>query len=130
VSHVAGVRAQNSWTQAPSSLLNGQSKRRILLWMSSRKKSARSKKSWTYCAASNRSFTGAFLKRLKFSAGFAHLGNWYRANMRLPVKYFQFRHLSGDFFKVMELDSALGIVVGDIAGKDYRQESGCRIWFR
>ena len=26
-------------------------------------------------------------------------------------------HLSGDFFKVMELDSALGIVVGDIAGK-------------
>jgi sigma-B regulation protein RsbU (phosphoserine phosphatase) len=30
---------------------------------------------------------------------------------------FPVRHLSGDFFKVMELDSALGIVVGDIAGK-------------
>src|ERR1700687_2180394 len=28
---------------------------------------------------------------------------------------FPVRHLSGDFFKVMELDSALGIVVGDIA---------------
>jgi phosphoserine phosphatase RsbU/P len=30
---------------------------------------------------------------------------------------FPVRHLSGDFFKVMELDSALGVVVGDIAGK-------------
>jgi sigma-B regulation protein RsbU (phosphoserine phosphatase) len=30
---------------------------------------------------------------------------------------FPVRHLSGDFFKVMELDSALGIAVGDIAGK-------------
>jgi serine phosphatase RsbU (regulator of sigma subunit) len=30
---------------------------------------------------------------------------------------FPVRHLSGDFFKVMDLDSALGIVVGDIAGK-------------
>lgn len=30
---------------------------------------------------------------------------------------FPVRHLSGDFFKVMELDAALGIVVGDIAGK-------------
>jgi len=30
---------------------------------------------------------------------------------------FPVRHLSGDFFKVMELDCALGIVVGDIAGK-------------
>jgi sigma-B regulation protein RsbU (phosphoserine phosphatase) len=29
---------------------------------------------------------------------------------------FPVRHLSGDFFKVMELDSALGIVVGVIAG--------------
>jgi serine phosphatase RsbU (regulator of sigma subunit) len=27
------------------------------------------------------------------------------------------RHLSGDFFKVMEVDSALGLIVGDIAGK-------------
>jgi serine phosphatase RsbU (regulator of sigma subunit) len=30
---------------------------------------------------------------------------------------FPVRHLSGDFFKVMEIDSALGLVLGDIAGK-------------
>jgi len=30
---------------------------------------------------------------------------------------FPVRHLSGDFFKVMKLDSILGITVGDIAGK-------------
>ena len=30
---------------------------------------------------------------------------------------FPVRHLSGDFFKVMELESALGLAVGDIAGK-------------
>ena len=30
---------------------------------------------------------------------------------------FPVRHLSGDFFKVMDLGSALGIVLGDIAGK-------------
>jgi serine phosphatase RsbU (regulator of sigma subunit) len=30
---------------------------------------------------------------------------------------FPVRHLSGDFFKVMELGSALGLTVGDIAGK-------------
>jgi sigma-B regulation protein RsbU (phosphoserine phosphatase) len=30
---------------------------------------------------------------------------------------FPVRHLSGDFFKVMELDSAIGLTVGDIAGK-------------
>jgi serine phosphatase RsbU (regulator of sigma subunit) len=30
---------------------------------------------------------------------------------------FGVRHLSGDFFKVMKLDSVLGITVGDIAGK-------------
>jgi sigma-B regulation protein RsbU (phosphoserine phosphatase) len=30
---------------------------------------------------------------------------------------FPVRHLSGDFFKVMELGSVLGLVVGDIAGK-------------
>jgi len=30
---------------------------------------------------------------------------------------FPVRHLSGDFFKVMELNSALGLTVGDIAGK-------------
>jgi sigma-B regulation protein RsbU (phosphoserine phosphatase) len=32
---------------------------------------------------------------------------------------FPVRHLSGDFFKVMELDSMLGLVVGDIAGKGF-----------
>jgi len=30
---------------------------------------------------------------------------------------FPVRHLSGDFFKVFELGSALGVIVGDIAGK-------------
>ena len=30
---------------------------------------------------------------------------------------FPVRHLSGDFFKVIELESALGVVIGDIAGK-------------
>ena len=30
---------------------------------------------------------------------------------------FPVRHLSGDFFKVLELDSVLGLIVGDIAGK-------------
>src|SRR6202007_480110 len=30
---------------------------------------------------------------------------------------FPVRHLSGDFFKVMELRSALGLALGDIAGK-------------
>jgi serine phosphatase RsbU (regulator of sigma subunit) len=30
---------------------------------------------------------------------------------------FPVRHLSGDFFKVMELDAMLGLAVGDIAGK-------------
>src|ERR1700720_46110 len=30
---------------------------------------------------------------------------------------FPVRHLSGDFFKVMKLDSVLGLTVGDIAGK-------------
>jgi sigma-B regulation protein RsbU (phosphoserine phosphatase) len=30
---------------------------------------------------------------------------------------FPVRHLSGDFFKVMQLDSVLGLTVGDIAGK-------------
>ena len=30
---------------------------------------------------------------------------------------FPVRHLSGDFFKVMQLDGVLGLVLGDIAGK-------------
>ena len=32
---------------------------------------------------------------------------------------FPVRHLSGDFFKVMELDSGLGLALGDIAGKGF-----------
>ncbi len=32
---------------------------------------------------------------------------------------FPVRHLSGDFFKVMEVGSALGMVLGDIAGKGF-----------
>jgi len=32
---------------------------------------------------------------------------------------FPVRHLSGDFFKVMELPSALGLALGDIAGKGF-----------
>src|SRR5258708_11345832 len=37
---------------------------------------------------------------------------------------FPVRHLSGDFFQVMKLDSALGLAVGDIAGKGLSS----RIW--
>jgi sigma-B regulation protein RsbU (phosphoserine phosphatase) len=40
------------------------------------------------------------------------LGEYEIAGEIFPV-----RHLSGDFFKVIELDSALGVIVGDIAGK-------------
>src|SRR4029077_4533083 len=82
--------AQNNWTPALSSLLNGQSKRRTFLWMNSRKKFVRSRKSWRSCVASNRSFSGAFLKRLRFSAGFALPGNSARVGSRLPARYFQF----------------------------------------
>ena len=32
---------------------------------------------------------------------------------------FPVRHLSGDFFKVMKLGSALGVILGDIAGKGF-----------
>src|SRR5258705_10729346 len=39
------------------------------------------------------------------------------AEFEVAGEIFPVRHLSGDFFKVMELDSALGIVVGEIAGK-------------
>src|SRR5882757_10290233 len=39
------------------------------------------------------------------------------AEFEVAGEIFPVRHLSGDFFKVMEPDSALGIVVGDIAGK-------------
>lgn len=41
------------------------------------------------------------------------LWNYYE----IAGEIFPVRHLSGDFFKVMELGSALGLVVGDIAGK-------------
>lgn len=38
-------------------------------------------------------------------------------DFEIAGEIFPVRHLSGDFFKVMELGSALGLVVGDIAGK-------------
>jgi serine phosphatase RsbU (regulator of sigma subunit) len=41
-----------------------------------------------------------------------HWGDFEIAGEIFPV-----RHLSGDFFKVMEIGAALGLVVGDIAGK-------------
>jgi serine phosphatase RsbU (regulator of sigma subunit) len=37
--------------------------------------------------------------------------------LEVAGEIFPVRHLSGDFFKVMELGSALGVVLGDIAGK-------------
>jgi serine phosphatase RsbU (regulator of sigma subunit) len=40
-------------------------------------------------------------------------------DFEIAGEIFPVRHLSGDFFKVMELDSALGISVGDIAGKGF-----------
>src|SRR5690242_2298262 len=36
--------------------------------------------------------------------------------LEVAGEIFPVRHLSGDFFKVCELGSALGIIVGDIAG--------------
>jgi sigma-B regulation protein RsbU (phosphoserine phosphatase) len=38
-------------------------------------------------------------------------------DFEIAGEIFPVRHLSGDFFKVMELGSALGLAVGDIAGK-------------
>jgi serine phosphatase RsbU (regulator of sigma subunit) len=38
-------------------------------------------------------------------------------DFEIAGEIFPVRHLSGDFFKVMELDSALALTVGDIAGK-------------
>lgn len=38
-------------------------------------------------------------------------------DFEIAGEIFPVRHLSGDFFKVMELDSAIGLTVGDIAGK-------------
>ena len=40
-----------------------------------------------------------------------------RGDYEIAGEIFPVRHLSGDFFKVMELDSFLGLTVGDIAGK-------------
>ena len=40
-----------------------------------------------------------------------------RGEFEIAGEIFPVRHLSGDFFKVMELGSELGIIVGDIAGK-------------
>jgi sigma-B regulation protein RsbU (phosphoserine phosphatase) len=41
--------------------------------------------------------------------------NW--GEFEIAGEIFPVRHLSGDFFKVMELGSSLGLIVGDIAGK-------------
>ena len=41
--------------------------------------------------------------------------NW--REFEIAGEIFPVRHLSGDFFKVLELPSVLGLVVGDIAGK-------------
>lgn len=38
-------------------------------------------------------------------------------DFEIAGEIFPVRHLSGDFFKVFELDGALGVVLGDIAGK-------------
>jgi len=38
-------------------------------------------------------------------------------DFEIAGEIFPVRHLSGDFFKAMKLDSVLGIIVGDIAGK-------------
>ncbi|MCU1239946.1 MAG: hypothetical protein JWO71_672 [Candidatus Acidoferrum typicum] len=38
-------------------------------------------------------------------------------DFEIAGEIFPVRHLSGDFFKVMQLDSVLGLAVGDIAGK-------------
>ncbi|HEY2455950.1 MAG TPA: PP2C family protein-serine/threonine phosphatase [Candidatus Acidoferrum sp.] len=38
-------------------------------------------------------------------------------NFEIAGEIFPVRHLSGDFFKVMELGESLGLAVGDIAGK-------------
>jgi len=40
-----------------------------------------------------------------------------RGEYEIAGEIFPVRHLSGDFFKVMELDGRLGIALGDIAGK-------------
>lgn len=43
--------------------------------------------------------------------------NW--GEFEIAGEIFPVRHLSGDFFKVMELGSELGLVLGDIAGKGF-----------
>jgi serine phosphatase RsbU (regulator of sigma subunit) len=40
-----------------------------------------------------------------------------RGEFEIAGEIFPVRHLSGDFFKVMELGSLLGLIVGDVAGK-------------
>jgi sigma-B regulation protein RsbU (phosphoserine phosphatase) len=40
-----------------------------------------------------------------------------RDGFEIAGEIFPVRHLSGDFFKVFELDGALGVILGDIAGK-------------
>lgn len=43
--------------------------------------------------------------------------NW--GEFEIAGEIFPVRHLSGDFFKVMELGSDLGLILGDIAGKGF-----------
>jgi sigma-B regulation protein RsbU (phosphoserine phosphatase) len=40
-----------------------------------------------------------------------------RGDFEIAGEIFPVRHLSGDFFKVFELDGVLGVILGDIAGK-------------
>jgi sigma-B regulation protein RsbU (phosphoserine phosphatase) len=40
-----------------------------------------------------------------------------RGEFEIAGEIFPVRHLTGDFFKVMQLDNALGLALGDIAGK-------------
>ena len=39
------------------------------------------------------------------------------SDFEIAGEIFPVRHLSGDFFKVIELNGALGVIVGDVAGK-------------
>lgn len=57
-------------------------------------------------------FEAAQIQRRLCAPRQLRLGDFEIAGEIFPV-----RHLSGDFFKVFELDGALGIIVGDIAGK-------------
>lgn len=57
-------------------------------------------------------FEAAQVQRRLCAPREVRLGDFEIAGEIFPV-----RHLSGDFFKVVELDGALGVIVGDVAGK-------------